>query len=193
MVVRFWLSFPWVCPKPVLANYRFHKGLWGKEAISYLRCREHRCHIHANASRLLPQLLCCCCASTESASTGAAAATISSGGGGVSSLQQRKHSIPDIPRHRLLRLQPWKPSALRRLRRELVPVCFQPVEGAGVHTLKEIEEFDLRQRYVFEFSLCLSQACLGKMTVFMNKWLKRPFFTYASGGFLHLESDKEVL
>jgi hypothetical protein len=145
-----------------LANYRFHRGLWGKEAISHLRCREHRCHIHANASRLLPQLLCCCCASTESASTGAAAATISSGGGGISSLQQRKHSIPDIPRHRLLRLQPWKPSALRRLRRELVPVCFQSVEGAGVHALKEIEEFDLGQRYVFEFSLCRPEPVLVK-------------------------------
>jgi hypothetical protein len=28
----------------------------------------------------------------------------------------------------------------------------------------------------FEFSLCLSRACLGKMIVFIYKWLKMPFF-----------------
>jgi hypothetical protein len=31
----------------------------------------------------------------------------------------------------------------------------------------------------FEFSLCLSPACLGKMIIFIYKWLKKPVF---SGG-----------
>ena len=29
---------------------------------------------------------------------------------------------------------------------------------------------------VFEFPLCLSRACLGKMIVFICKWLKMPCF-----------------
>jgi hypothetical protein len=33
---------------------------------------------------------------------------------------------------------------------------------------------------VFEFSLCLSRACLGKKIAFMYKWLKTTVFAYAS-------------
>ena len=31
-----------------------------------------------------------------------------------------------------------------------------------------------RKRAFFEFSLCLSRACLGKMFTFIDKWLKKP-------------------
>jgi hypothetical protein len=34
----------------------------------------------------------------------------------------------------------------------------------------------LRNGIFFEFSLCLSRACLGKMFVFMYKWLKNAVF-----------------
>ena len=34
---------------------------------------------------------------------------------------------------------------------------------------------------LFEFSLCLSRACFGKMIVFMYKWLKRRVFRTGSG------------
>jgi hypothetical protein len=34
----------------------------------------------------------------------------------------------------------------------------------------------LLKRAYFEFSLCLSQACLGKMMHFIYKWLKKPVF-----------------
>ena len=34
-----------------------------------------------------------------------------------------------------------------------------------------------RKRAFFEFSLCLSRACLGKnMTIYIHKWLKKPRF-----------------
>ena len=33
----------------------------------------------------------------------------------------------------------------------------------------------------FEFSLCLSRACLGKMIVFIYKWLKKTVFTHSHG------------
>jgi hypothetical protein len=33
----------------------------------------------------------------------------------------------------------------------------------------------VRKTSFFEFSLCLSRACLGKMIVFIYKWLKKPF------------------
>jgi hypothetical protein len=32
------------------------------------------------------------------------------------------------------------------------------------------------KRAFFEFSLCLSRACLGKMMHFIYKWLKKPVF-----------------
>ena len=32
-----------------------------------------------------------------------------------------------------------------------------------------------KKRSVYEFSLCLSQACLGQKIVFIYKWLQRPF------------------
>jgi len=34
----------------------------------------------------------------------------------------------------------------------------------------------VRQRAFFEFSLCLSRACLGKKMTVINKWLKKPVF-----------------
>jgi hypothetical protein len=35
----------------------------------------------------------------------------------------------------------------------------------------------LRQNGLFlEFSLCLSRACLGKIIIFIYKWLKKPVF-----------------
>jgi hypothetical protein len=34
----------------------------------------------------------------------------------------------------------------------------------------------------FEFSLCLSRACLGKMIVFIYKWLKNAVFRRAASG-----------
>jgi hypothetical protein len=34
----------------------------------------------------------------------------------------------------------------------------------------------VRWRALFEFSLCLSRACLGKMIVLMHKWLKNAVF-----------------
>jgi hypothetical protein len=36
---------------------------------------------------------------------------------------------------------------------------------------------------VFEFSLCLSRACLGKMFVFIFKWLKHAVFSHNSHSF----------
>jgi hypothetical protein len=35
-----------------------------------------------------------------------------------------------------------------------------------------------RKRPFFEFSLCLSRACLGKMLVFIYKWLKKWRFSH---------------
>jgi hypothetical protein len=37
----------------------------------------------------------------------------------------------------------------------------------------------------FEFSLCLSRACLGKMIVLIYKWLKNAVFRRAYGSILH--------
>ena len=34
-----------------------------------------------------------------------------------------------------------------------------------------------KRHLFFEFSLCLSRACLGKMIVFIYKWLKMAFLT----------------
>jgi hypothetical protein len=39
-----------------------------------------------------------------------------------------------------------------------------------------------RNASFFEFSLCLSRACLGKMTIFIHKWRKRTRFPYQGGG-----------
>jgi hypothetical protein len=36
-----------------------------------------------------------------------------------------------------------------------------------------------RKRPFFEFSLCLSRACLGKKMNFIYKWLKKPVFSPA--------------
>ena len=45
--------------------------------------------------------------------------------------------------------------------------------GAINDCLREL----LRKRHsVFEFSLCLSRACLGKMIIFLHKWLKETVF-----------------
>jgi hypothetical protein len=33
----------------------------------------------------------------------------------------------------------------------------------------------IRTRSFFEFSLCLSRACLGKIIIYINEWLKRSF------------------
>ena len=38
----------------------------------------------------------------------------------------------------------------------------------------------LRNGIFFEFSLCLSRACLGKMFVSMYKWLKNAVFSHLS-------------
>eukprot|EP01046_Picozoa_sp_COSAG06_P013892 COSAG06_NODE_848_length_11971_cov_10.199882_14_plen_139_part_00 len=43
----------------------------------------------------------------------------------------------------------------------------------------------------FEFSLCLSRACLGKMFVFIYKWLKRTVFTHRMPS--TLSSDHECV
>jgi hypothetical protein len=37
----------------------------------------------------------------------------------------------------------------------------------------------------FEFFLCLSRACLGKMIVLIYKWLKNAVFRRAYGSILH--------
>jgi hypothetical protein len=50
----------------------------------------------------------------------------------------------------------------------------------GTHGVQKII---LRKRSVFEFSLCLSQACLDKMSVLIYKWLKR---TVSHGAGHHL-------
>ena len=51
----------------------------------------------------------------------------------------------------------------------------------------------LRKRHLFfEFSLCLSRACLGKMFVFMYKWRKNAVFSYPLGAERIVEAEKTV-
>ena len=52
-------------------------------------------------------------------------------------------------------------------------VLRRPKTGSGQTTLKKI--------LFFEFSLCLSRACLGKMFVFIYKRAKKTVFTHRRG------------
>jgi hypothetical protein len=44
--------------------------------------------------------------------------------------------------------------------------------------LEVLADADARTRSVFEFSLCLSRACVGKQINFIHKWLKNDRFSH---------------
>ena len=59
--------------------------------------------------------------------------------------------------------------------------CFQYISGSKKASSAPAKRTDRpaqasRKRAFFEFSPCLSRACLGKMIVFIHKWLKNAVF-----------------
>jgi hypothetical protein len=61
-------------------------------------------------------------------------------------------------------------------------VCFRPPAGILIER-NWAHDSTVKVRKTasfFEFSLCLSRACLGKMIVFIYKWLKNAVFRRAS-------------
>ena len=55
------------------------------------------------------------------------------------------------------------------------------LEGQGAWSPLAMVTIYKKTPFVFEFSLCLSRACLGKTITFIYKWLKKTVFLPPSG------------